>query len=39
MIRFVHPGVEYFPSDKPEEKQQDEDYRMLVSAIEAVLSE
>ena len=39
VIRFVHPGTEYFPSEKPEEKEQDEDYRMLVAAIEAVLAE
>lgn len=37
VIRFVHPGVEYFPSDNPREKQQDEDFRLLENAIHALL--
>ena len=39
IIRFVHPGVEYFPSDDPQEKQQDEDFRLLEEAIRALLRE
>jgi len=37
VIRFVHPGVEYFPSEDPQEKQQDEDFRLLEKAIRALL--
>jgi thiol-disulfide isomerase/thioredoxin len=38
VIRFVHPGVEFFPSDKSDEKQQDEDYRAMEKAIMGELS-
>lgn len=37
IIRFVHPGVEYFPSDDPREKQQDEDFHLLNEAVRALL--
>ena len=33
VIRFVHPGVEYFPSHDPSDRQQDSDFRLLDSAI------
>lgn len=39
LIRFVHPGVEYFPSDDPQEKQQDQDFRLLEKAIRQLLAE
>jgi len=39
VIRFVHPGTEYFPSVKREDAQQNEDYRLIVDAIEALLKE
>lgn len=37
VIRFVHPGVEYFPSDDPREKQQDEDFHLLNEAVRTLL--
>lgn len=37
IIRFVHPGVEYFPSRDPQEKQQDEDFQLLNEAIRILL--
>src|SRR5258706_8099068 len=37
VIRFVHPGPDYFPSDEKENAQQDEDYRLMEKAIEALL--
>jgi hypothetical protein len=39
VIRFVHPGVEFFPSDKPDEAQQDADYRAMEEAVRALLGE
>jgi thiol-disulfide isomerase/thioredoxin len=37
VIRFVHPGTEYFPSDKPEEKQENQDYQLLEKAIASLV--
>jgi thiol-disulfide isomerase/thioredoxin len=37
VIRFVHPGTEYFPSKKAEESQQNADYELLTKAIRALL--
>jgi len=37
IIRFVHPGPDYFPSDQKEQAQQDEDYRLMEKAIEQLL--
>jgi hypothetical protein len=39
VVRFVHPGTQYFPSDEKDEAQEDADYRLLENAIAAVLSE
>lgn len=38
-IRYVHPGPDFFPSDKPEHARQNEDYKAVRAAIEKVLSE
>jgi thiol-disulfide isomerase/thioredoxin len=38
VIRFVHPGVMYFPSEKREEAQENRDYQRLDRAIEALLA-
>jgi thiol-disulfide isomerase/thioredoxin len=37
IIRFVHPGPDYFPSDEKEKARQDEDYRLMEKAIETLL--
>lgn len=37
VIRFVHPGPEFHPSEDPAHAQQDADYRSLVRAVEALL--
>lgn len=37
IIRFVHPGPDYFPSDQKEKARQDEDYRLMEKAIEGLL--
>ena len=37
VIRFVHPGVEFFASDDPVEAQANADYQMLERAIRALL--
>lgn len=37
IIRFVHPGPDYFPSDQKEQAQQDEDYQLMEKAIEQLL--
>jgi thiol-disulfide isomerase/thioredoxin len=37
VIRFVHPGPEFHPSDDPREALQDADYRSLVRAVEVLL--
>jgi thiol-disulfide isomerase/thioredoxin len=39
VVRFVHPGTQYFPSDDPEAGQENADYRLLEKAIEALLAE
>ena len=39
IIRFVHPGPDYFPSDEKEKARQDEDYRLMEKAIAALLDE
>ena len=39
IIRFVHPGVQYFPSDKPEDTEANHDYESLDAAIFTVLAE
>jgi thiol-disulfide isomerase/thioredoxin len=39
VIRFVHPGVQYFPSDKPEDAEHDADFRLIDKAIGALLEE
>ena len=38
-IRFVHPGVEFFPSDKPEAQQENSDYLLIDRAIGVLLAE
>jgi thiol-disulfide isomerase/thioredoxin len=37
IIRFVHPGPDYFPSEEKENAQQDEDYRLMEKAIVELL--
>lgn len=37
IIRFVHPGVQFFPSTDPQESQENADYAMLRSAIDKLL--
>jgi hypothetical protein len=37
VIRFVHPGTEYFPSSKPENAQEDADYKLIEKAITVLL--
>jgi thiol-disulfide isomerase/thioredoxin len=39
IIRFVHPGVQYFPSDKPDDVEANHDYELLDAAIAALLVE
>jgi thiol-disulfide isomerase/thioredoxin len=39
VIRFVHPGVEYFPSDKPEDAEHNADFRSIEKAIVVLLGE
>lgn len=39
VIRFVHPGPVFFPSDDPRQKQQNDDYQLLDRAIAALLAE
>jgi thiol-disulfide isomerase/thioredoxin len=38
VIRFVHPGVEYFPSDKPEDAEQNSDFQLIDKAIATLLA-
>lgn len=38
-IRYVHPGPDFFPSDKPEHARQNQDYLDLRAGIEKLLSE
>jgi thiol-disulfide isomerase/thioredoxin len=37
IIRFVHPGPDYFPSEQKEKAQQNQDYQLMQKAIEALL--
>jgi thiol-disulfide isomerase/thioredoxin len=37
VIRFVHPGPDYFPSDQKDQSRQDSDYHLMQQAIEALL--
>lgn len=37
IIRFVHPGVQFFPSTDPEEAQENADFLMLRNAIDVLL--
>ena len=39
VIRFVHPGVEFFPSDSPENSRQNHDFQLIDRAIAALLAE
>ena len=39
IIRFVHPGVMYFPSDKPADAEANRDYELIDQAIGALLDE
>jgi thiol-disulfide isomerase/thioredoxin len=39
VIRFVHPGVMYFPSSKPEDAEANSDYELIDRAIAALLAE
>jgi hypothetical protein len=39
VIRYVHPGPEFFASKDPAKAQQNEDYLVMRRAIEKVLSE
>ena len=37
VIRFVHPGTEYFPSDDPADAQENADFELLEKAIATLL--
>ena len=37
VIRFVHPGPDLFPSSRPEDAQEDQDFRLLDNAIRQLL--
>jgi len=39
VIRFVHPGTEFYPSDDPDHNQQNADYQLIDRAIDALLRE
>jgi PhoPQ-activated pathogenicity-related protein len=39
IIRFVHPGVMYFPSSKREDAEPNSDYELINRAIAALLAE
>ena len=39
VIRFVHPGVQYFPSNKPEDVEANRDYELIDAAIAMLLAE
>jgi hypothetical protein len=39
IIRFVHPGPEFFPSDDPDEAQQDADHELIRMAIVKLIVE
>jgi thiol-disulfide isomerase/thioredoxin len=38
-IRFVHPGVEFFPSNDPEDAEHNQDYLLMRQAIACLLAE
>jgi thiol-disulfide isomerase/thioredoxin len=38
VIRFVHPGVQFFPSDDPQCAQEDADFKLLERAIVTLLA-
>jgi len=37
IIRFVHPGPEYYPSQNAADQQQNDDYQLLDAAIAALV--
>jgi thiol-disulfide isomerase/thioredoxin len=39
VIRFVHPGTTFYPSDDPRHTKENEAYRTLEASIEKVLAE
>ena len=39
VIRFVHPGTTFYPSDDPKHAKENEAYRALETTIEKVLAE
>jgi thiol-disulfide isomerase/thioredoxin len=39
VIRFVHPGTTFYPSDDPQKARENEAYRALEAAIQKVLAE
>ena len=39
VIRFVHPAVEYSPSNKMEDVEANHDYELLDAAIATLLAE
>jgi thiol-disulfide isomerase/thioredoxin len=39
VVRFVHPGTQFFPSSDADAAQEDSDYRLLDKAIAALLAE
>ncbi|MHC4079697.1 MAG: TlpA disulfide reductase family protein [Planctomycetota bacterium] len=39
VIRFVHPGPVFFPSEDPNSARENDDYRLLRQAIEALVAE
>jgi thiol-disulfide isomerase/thioredoxin len=39
VIRFVHPGTTFYPSDDPQHAKENEAYRTLEATIEKVLAE
>jgi hypothetical protein len=39
IIRYVHPGPDFFPSNDPADARQDADYRDVERAIQALLAE
>ncbi len=39
VVRFVHPGSDFFPTDEPAKSRQNDDYLAIRRAIEKVLAE
>ena len=37
VIRFVHPGPRFYPSDDPADAQEDADYRLVEQAVNVLL--